>query len=298
MGVISATDNKQFISAKFLYSKIKRRLKSFVSVNLVDELNFAEYTMDILRTLGSSSAKELEVMLKIKDSVAKLPENYKQYHAFYKANDYDDDYSSCNTDKRIFQGKTIFEEDVTCEFLNRDKNCVVDCCDDKLISRVTVRRYIKDQPINCNYTNLVPMLVTPNVRPSNGQTILSGNRGCMEITIDEGYVICPFEEGFVFMQYYGYPFDEEGLPMIEDNKYVEAVIENYIIWQTLLDMYLGDEVANVIQKAQLYQMMYNEALAELRFHKKLPTFGTLVNYVRNKRAINPVNFFSQTNRRR
>lgn len=296
MGVITGSSENFFISADFVYSKIKRQFASFAAVNLLDDMDFPAYTMDVLRELGIGAMKESEAVSIIQNGQAKLPKDFYKYYAAYRCSNF----GMTRTPNKLLQNKMVFENDSTCEILQRSRDCEIDCCTDKLISRITVRQFVNEDLITYNYGNLGLLNLTPNVRQrsehnSRSISIQSNN----DITINDGYVFTNFMDDAIFLQYYAYPFDENGLPMIIDsNPYVEKAVEWYIKWQILQNFWLVDEVSNALNKWQEAENMYTKNLAEARHHNKIPAFSTLINYMLNKRGVNAVTFFSQIDRYR
>lgn len=286
MGKITDYNPNKFIKADYIYSKVKRDFKSFNAVNLIDDSSFPEYTMDILRQIGNSGMREQDALIILHGNNVKLPEDFYMLHAAYRCKNA----NSSNKDNRIFQNKNVFEHDITCEILQRSNNCQIDCCaDDKIIQRVTIKNYVNDTTYNYEYNCLGLLTLSPNV---NSEFAKHGYSRGNEITINDGYLFTNCEDDAIYMLYYAFPYDETGIPMIPEDIYVEKAIENYIKWQLLLNFWIVDDVANVGQKAQFYKQEYERAMAEVRYNKKLPPFSTLVNYLRDKRSINPVTFFA------
>jgi hypothetical protein len=138
------------------------------------------------------------------------------------------------------------------------------------------------------------LTLTPN---ANTFTSEHGQSRSNEITINDGYLFTNYKHDAIYIQYYAFPYDEDGLPLIPDNVYVEKAIENYIKWQLLLNFWIVDDVANVGQKAQFYKQQYDEAMAAARHNKKLPAFSTLVNSLRERRSMNAVTYFNKLDNR-
>lgn len=300
MGVITAASANQFISAEFVYSKIKRQWKSFNTVNLLDEADFPAYTIDVLRNLGVGAMRETDAVLILNNGQTKLPDDYYQVHASYRCNNF----GTTRTNNKILQNDgnknegMIFENDITCETLLRDRNCEIDCqTTDKIINRITVRQFVNEGVLTHQFANLGLMNLSPNVRPRGEQNDRSRQvHRNNEYTINDGFVFTNFIDDAVYMQYYAYPFDENGLPMILDNGKVELAVEWYIKWQIMLNFWLVDDVANIQNKWQVAEQKYTEALADARHYAKLPAFSTMINDIRNRRGINKLQAFSNNNR--
>ena len=83
MGLITS-DYIPFKSTEHLFGRIKRRLKGFGIVGLIDENSFPEMVATILNLLGISVFEEKEVLLPIKNKESCMPKDFKFLHAAYK----------------------------------------------------------------------------------------------------------------------------------------------------------------------------------------------------------------------
>lgn len=290
MGNITGYSQNKFKSADFLYSKINREFKSFSNANLLDDSDFPLYTAEVLKKLGISVFKEDHAVLKIKNGKAKLPLNYKEFYAAYKSFNT----KQTNSGKHL-QRKHVFEDDVTCELLHRTTNCDINCdCPDKVINKVTIKRYVNDDNVVYDYDKFVKLKLSPNV-----QTNLEKDENVNhlysfrdEIKIENGCAFVNFDEGTVYLQYYGFPLDNKGLPMIPDIIEVEKAIEWYIKHQVLLNFWLVDDLTNAQNKWQKAEQEFEKWMGEARYILKLPAFATLVNSARNMRSLNKLEYFS------
>lgn len=294
MGVITE-EFLNFKNASPLFSKIKRKLKSFGAVGLIDENNFPEYVSDVLNILGVSSFKESEAILKVKDKKVCLPKDFKELYAAYKCTD-----NNSNVDQRYLQNVSVFEYDITTEIFEKGGKCDIKCDYDKnLVERVTLKQFVNDRYITKCYSNPILLKLSPNVKPKCSEDCLNLiSTSTYEISINDNTIFTNFEDGAILLQYFAFPLDDEGLPQIPDIIEIEKAVENYILWQIFQDFYLTDDIPNAAQKMQYLEMQYNRSLAEAKYILKLPRFSQLVNYTRRARSVNDVSFFSQMDRKR
>lgn len=295
MGLITGANGNNFVSAEFIYSKIKREFKSFSTVNLLDEMDFPALTMEVLRLLGNGAMREADVVTVIQNGQAKLPKDYYSYHVAYRCSNF----GITRTPNKLLQNKMIFENKITNEVLCRSNNCEIDChADDKLINRIIVRQFVNEDLVTYQYGNVGMLNLTPNVRPNSDKNSHHLGIQCnKDITINDGFIFTNFQDDAIYMQYYAYAFDDEGLPMIPDNVETEKAVEWYIKYQILLNFWLVDDLANALNKWQKAETESNKWIAAARHLNKLPSFSTLVNYLRDARGISKVDFFSQIDRR-
>ena len=298
MGVITGFNNGNFKSAEYVYSKIKREFKTYGGVNLLDDTDFPLYTAEVLKKLGAATFKEEDAFIKVKDGKAKLPDDFMYLYAAYKCG-----HGSGETKSKNFQNEDLFEHDITCEIVKRSAACTMefDCGGqgDKIIQKIRIKRYVNDTA-HSDYEYHHPRLLklSPNVKSKcvDDCVNFSHHHHCHkhdEITITNGTILTNFNDGHIYMQYYAFPYDEDGLPMIPDVLEVEKAVEWYIKSQILLNFWFADDVANVQTKWQKAEVEAEKWMAEARYIGRLPSFSGMVNSIRNKRGLNKVHFFSQ-----
>lgn len=292
MGVITG-DIINFKSTDHLFSRIKRRLKKFTTVNLIDENNFPELTAHVLETLGISAYKEEEVLIKIKDRKACLPNNFKELHAAYLCQD------TPEASQKHLQNVSVFEYEISDTVYSKRDGCEIECeSPDKLMERIVFKQFVNDRYIEHTYKRPILLSLSPNVKAKCTDDCLNlMSTSPYEITIDDNIIYTTFDEGRIYLKYYGFPLDEEGMPMIPDIIQVEKAVEAYIMWQLFMDFYLTDDIPNAGQKMQLLQVEYDKAMAEARYILKLPRFSSMVNLMKTNKGLNSLQFFSQIDRK-
>ncbi len=290
MGLITS-DYIPFKSAEHLFGRIKRRLKGFGIVGLIDENGFPEMVATVLNLLGISVFEEKEVLLPIKNKEACMPKDFKFLHAAYKCQNTNNTSSS-----KIHQGTEVITTDITREIFERNDACNIVCdYNHKILERVTLSYYVNDVQKQLNFKDPTLLVVSPNVRSKCAENCLNVNQsGVDEITFDKGRIYTNLQDDdMILFKYYALPLDSKGLPQIPDIQEIENAIEYYILWQLFMDMWLTDDIQNAAQKMQYLELKYNEYMASARYYLKLPEFSRLINNVRNKKGINYVMFFSQ-----
>lgn len=294
MGIITS-GNIKFKSAEYLYSKIKREFKSFGAVNLLDDADFPTYTMNVLNRLGFSALKEEEAILTVRDGKAELPKDLKYIDAAYKCNVND----TC-LNGAVIQNRPMYYTDTTYETLRPSKTCELQCqSNDNIVNRVIVRQYLEQGTLSSNYSVKHQLRVSPNVKDRCSDKCLSTMATSYdEITINNGYILTNFDDGDIYLQYYGIALDENSCPMIPDIQQVENAIEWEIKYQILLNFWLVDDLANAVSKWQKAEQQKDMWFAEAKYINKLPSFSKMVDTTRKQRTINKVAYFAQTDNKR
>lgn len=301
MGVITGYNKNDFISADEVYSKIKREWKSMVASNLLDDGEFPVYTLEVLEQLGMSVMMEDEDLLMVEDYKVPLPKGFREYHSAWRCDPKD---CRTKTERWIAQPeKNTVRYDITCETVCQDvdpsfqKSCKFN--PEKILNRVTVQQYIKDECSTWDFYKPRLLHLSPNVKPHCDEKGLDRihSNGC-EISINNGYIYSNFTDSCIYMKYYSYPMDCDGYPLIQNNVYVRKAVEWYIKYQILLNFWFDNEVSDISQRWGKAEIEYEKWFAKARYETKLPSFSTLMNLAKDKRALNAVTFFSQMDNNR
>lgn len=289
MGIITGSNKNSFVSAEEIYSKVRRDLKSFVGANLIDEGEFPIYTAEVLSELGISTAKECEAVLEISDCKTKVPKGLQEIDAIYKC-------TPLKSSKTIWrgQGTNIIKQDVTCEVLGITEGCNILCSsNERIIQKITTQVFINDSCESMDYINPVLLRLSPNVKSkcsTNCMNLISS--APFEISIDDGWFKTNFDNDCIYIQYYGFPLDCDGRPMIPNIHQVKKAIEMYIKYQILLSFWYNSDVADIQNKWNKAERDYLDAMSECRYILKLPSFSTLINQARINRSSSMLNFFN------
>lgn len=282
MGVINAENTLKFKSSKPLFDRIKKRLSSFDAMGLIDDGDFHKHVKYVLGQLGLAVYKECEAILYVKDKKVKLPNNFDTYHAAFKCNHNFSDTKSINEQKPLIY---YTDTEVTQECPN---NCCIECVGETLgKTKIVIRTFVNGDETVGTFSNPVLLSLSPNVKvrcSDDCLNLFSTKRD--EITIDDdGIIHTRFDEGHIYLQYYGLPFDENELPMIPDQEDIEKAIEYYIYSQLFEEFYWNSTVPGVgafMQDAlQKYELKY---LPQARYWARLPSFQRMIESIRRQRS--------------
>lgn len=290
MSIISNT-SLSFKSSKFLFAKIEREFKDYKLSGHLDVADFPQYIADVLKELGISVYKEEDCLLDIEDGKATLPDNFELLYSAY----------SCprvtKTKDRVLQKTTILENDITCFLIQRDArqepsydDCGPRCRPkDKIIERMEIREYVNEQ---CYEEKGFRLL---NVAPHSNMYCymdMEVDKHCKDvISMNDGVLYAPFDEGQIYIKYYAFPLDEEGVPLVPDQVNIERAIEWWIKWQVLLKLWFTNDIPDIVNKWQKAEQQYNFYLAEAKNWIKLPSFQTMTNWMLQNKKINKQRFF-------
>lgn len=290
MGVINAENQLKFRSSSELFNRVKKKLTTFDSQNMIDEGDFYDYVVDILEQLGVSVYKECEAILHVEDFKAKLPCNFKYWFAGYKVHREWGFVPSINEQK-----PWIYYQDTSINKVCPDGsgNCCVNCQPGKDLeqTKIVVRTFVNGDNFEDSgcFRNPIPLFLSPNVKNHRAPHALKIIRThANEVTIDdEGWLHTRFKHDQVYLQYYGLPFDDNLLPMIPDNTIIEHAIEYYIYTQLFETWYLNSTVPNIAQQLKYVKDEFDRKhFPEAKYFCKLPSFQRCLESIRIMRSKN------------
>jgi len=298
MGVINAENFLKFKSSKPLFDRIKKRLSSYDSMGLIDDGDFHQYVKDILDKLGQAVYKECEAVLPVKDFKARLPNNFKFFHVAYRCSFTWQGVKSINEQKPLF-----FYTDTEISRECCDSKCTLQCVPDNVgRTKVVIRTFVNGGDECTAVSNHQRLLIlSPNVRDlctEDSLSVLGHRHGhhvqdCDEIGFDENikHILTRFDQDSIYIQYYGLPMDENGLPMIPDETHIEKAIE-YCIYATLFEeWYWNTSIPDIVRILADARQQYDYHLGMAMSWAKLPSFKRMIQSIRRQRASRKFYYF-------
>lgn len=295
MGKINPENMLAFKSTQSMFDRISKRLSSYDAMNLIDTGDFHKLVADCVSSLGQGVLQECEAVVPIKDGKGKLPVNLKIWHAAFKCHSDRGSHTTQSVNEQqpwIFMYQTEISQFCpnTCKFEHKY---------DEANARIVIRTFVNGEESTSCYRNPVLLKLSPNVRKKDCSVDCPSIFGACEdeITVDNGYVYTKFKEDGVFLQYYGLPIDEDGLPMIPDNEHVEKAVEYYIYSQLFEEFYWNSTVPGVANFLQDARIQYDFHWKQAKYWANLPSFQKMINSVRKAKSRRQF-FYSQFDRTR
>jgi hypothetical protein len=273
MSVINPGNTLEFKSSESIFARIRKRLKSYDNVGVLDEGDWYYYIKEVLDKLGASVYNECEAVLTIDNFKACLPEDFSYLYAAYKC-------TSNGIEGTLPQTGFVFYIDETHEAYKKGTgwNSTKEIIGDK----ITIRTYIEGVESSISYSNPCLLRLSGNnsrVCDSDCQNIFA--KSIDEITINNSRVYTNFNDGCILMKYYALPLDKEsGLPLIPDNPRIEKAIEDYIVYRIFEDFYFNGDVPDIQNKYQLARANNDDSIKEALYWCKFPTFQNAINKIR------------------
>jgi hypothetical protein len=237
--------------------------------------------------------READTVVGVKHYKAPLPEDFSLLHAAYKCSPYVE-----AGDIAHLQGDPVsLYSDVTWELLRGSEGMEVEVVinpDERIIQKITTRQYIKTEQLTVNFKNPVLLTLSPNVK--DRATEDCENLFCsspFEISIRDGYIYKNFTNDCIYLNYYAFPKDEQGLPMIPDIEKVEKAIEWHMISEISRMLWFNSSAPDMQVRWQSAEKEAAFWLDQARAERKMPTFKEMVNTTKRRRVVNKIFLFAK-----
>jgi len=265
-----------FRSSEILYSRINKYLSAFTNSSDIDENDWYYYTKSVLKRLNVEGTSLAETVLAVDNYKCYLPDDFSSLWALWKA-------KGKNETKTIYrehqQDKLIFYYEDTCLKNTNEgyfsSNLIPTGTPNVIMRDVFVGEELEER----EYYEDVQLLKLVNKK--NGFCVEGClNKNCEnenEFHLKENTATFNFKEGTVLIQYFAFPKDEDGLPMIPDDIRIEEAIEYYIIYKELEKKFISGE-ENVLQRLQYAQLKNDEKFNVAKTHLHLPSWKSMIDY--------------------
>ncbi len=282
----------EFVPSERLVATIQDDLSSFDANNQLDPGRWYPWIKKVVSDLGIACLETKHALVWIKNYKGTLEcDFYILDSAFLVSTD------CCPNDSGIihYQGRSIIWDDTTtaCAKPNDDCPGAIDGCDFRTcavdtFNEVTVREYVKGLPYTYTIPSMFPLKV--NQRLSKGwclpQSICFGSRAKEEINIDTNTntIYTNFKEGIILLNYYAYPYDENGLPKVPNTPKIQLALEQYIKWKVLEKLWVNNDDMGVQQKMMYFKNEFEQnSYPDAEFEAKLTPMSEMMDMIRNNR---------------
>lgn len=273
-----------FKSSEILFSRIKEDLSSYDSVGLIDEGKFYQYIKYIVDTLGISFYEEKDAVVHVHDYKASLPPDFTLLEIAFKCHPLEGEFQTSPPPSLQWQFKGWND---MLEKQSQANECAINCdWQGEDPKQVFVRMYIEEVPVYASYNDIQILRVSPNVSKDRCRSNCRNrfaSHSPFEITIDDRYIYTNFPHDAIYMKYYAFPTDDDGLPMVPDNAVIEDCIEYYIKFKLFEQMHMNGDDANIEKKLMYFREMWDIKLKEAKNYAKMPRFDTMVHAIRQNR---------------
>ena len=278
-----------FISANSIIASVQEDLSSFDANNQLDPGRWYPWIKKVVSDLGIGCFEYKHALVWIKNFKGKLECDF---HILDSAFLVQDDCCGGEAPPRgpiHYQGRSIIWDDTTTSCANQEPDCAgcdFRTCSLDTFNEVTVREYVQGLP----YTYRVPVFfpLHVNQRVSKGwclpHSVCFGSPSQQEITINNGEIFTNFEEGIILLNYYAYPYDEDGIPKVPDNPKFKLAIEQYLKWKVLENLWVNNDDMGVEKKMGYFKNEFEQnSYPDAEYYAKLQSMSEHMDMARNNR---------------
>jgi hypothetical protein len=228
--------------------------------HLVDDASIALWVYDKLKNFGASLEEKYEEVVEISNHRGKLPENFSRLYLAVYCEPFFASYSGdpVRVQSRLYGEKLKCFEATACE------NCEPQCSDETCLERIVENYYMDATNVSFYYRNPVYVKLGKGFAGTKSCTNDCPNRYLKEspfsVDIKGRNVHANFKDGFIYVQYYGTPMDEDCMPLIPQtpNGYLHEYLEYYVKRRILEDAILSDDSKNKLNLYQSFMMQEKE----------------------------------------
>lgn len=253
-------------------ANVKSILRSFDEAGLINESEMLTSAEWVINRLGISMMVDDELILEVEDGMADIPEHFKQLEFLYKCDSKDT--TGYNTVRYYYGHPT--------KFTIRDyskKVCVDRCEITEEFEEIKREIYIEGKQQVDRFCNKKLLSLHPGV-PTSKLAENCINLHCKspeKFNMNNEQFFFNFKEGHVYLKYKKTAVDSDGYPLVVDDPYVLKAIQDYIIYQSLLQIYYNSEV-DVKTRLDKAEVEHRFSLGEALYNDKLPEYKKYVRY--------------------
>lgn len=264
----------KFKSIDGIIANVRLMLNSFDDSGLINEGDLLRWSRWVVEKIGLSLYKEKELILDVEESSVEIPSDFSMLWSLQRC-------FTCNStpenapSTRYYFGlpKEYIVEDHT-------KKICYNKCDISYSEKEVVRRsiYIEQKEYVSTYCRRQLLSLNKHV-PKTKLATSCLNLQCNSpdsFNMDEKKFYFNFEKGAVHLQYYAFPMDSSGYPEILDDAIMEKAVEDYLIYQSFLQIYYNSN-ADVLQRMQKAEQEHIYSIKEAIRLGNLPELSSLIN---------------------
>lgn len=252
-----------------LIAEIEKSMSQYKTAGLIDKADLYRWTNLALKNFGQSICTLTEKVVQVKDGKAFLPEGFHSLHfaahcspkGYYVSNNHRPGIISSNIWRERVERKLEWD---SCE----------PCCTTESETIISEDIYLDDNLITFYYQNPVVLKLGKAFKKdlcTNECKNRLVKESPYEINIVGTTLQANFNNGYIYIQYYGLEQDEKGLPLIPDTpkRKVEVYIEYHLKKKLLEQLLLNGDDVNLINMLSYYSQQerieYPLAMSDAKF---------------------------------
>lgn len=259
------------MTAQSLIEEVKNSLSKYADAGLIDEDSLYRNIVLGLKRFGNDVMVLQESVVHVKDGEAKLSQGFWSLYLAYLCEPLG--YKRNNIEVHDLQSSFFYRERV--EKTNTWSECDA-CCDNVTEKIVRENLYFNNSKVEFMYhrPRLLSLGKTFKKNACHAQCrnkFVKDNPN--EITIDGTTLGANFDSGYIYMQFYGLPQDDEGVIEIPESKngHLETYLEYHLKRRLAEDLIANNDAQGLSNMYSIYaqqeQIALKNASAELKMTK-------------------------------
>jgi len=255
-------------------AEFKAENSMYDSTGLIDEASLVKWFIDALEPFGMNIMQLSETVISIDNSTGELPDNFYSLYIAYKCDK--KGYFTKAKDKSEIQNSYMWTERI--ERSHKWQTCEPCCSTDE--EKIIVEKfYINDIETQFYYHKPVLLRLGKSMIKSKCYDKCRNLyvKDCLyEIVINNKTIYTNFDEGDIYMQYYGTPVDSEGKFLIPDvgKGELKRYVEYYVHLKFFEKLLKNSDDTNIATLFQYYVQKENSqkglALTDTKFARLTP----------------------------
>lgn len=276
-------------------AEFKSENENYYNAGLIDEGSVLKWFNEALKPFGQNIMILQDTVVDVNNSEGILPDNFYSLYMAYKCNP--KGYHFNKKYKDIVQNSYMWTKRVE---RSNDWNSCDPCCVNEENKIITEKLILNDTEVEFYYEKPTLLKLGKSMKRDKChkecRNILIKDSP-YEIIINEKTLYSNFDKGYVYIQYYGLPTDEEGKPIIPEvgRGELERYVDYYVHLKFFEKLLKNKDDENIItlfnyynQKEQLHKSL---ALTDTKFSKLTPnSFRRLKNENRREMLKYEFNF--------
>lgn len=244
------------------------------AAGIIDDLSIYAWVNQALRKFGSNILVIHDCVVEVKNSKAFLPDNFYSLHrdAIYRCipKGY-----YCENPTPVLQSTLMWTERTE---LNHTWNLCDPSCVQGSEKIITEKVFINDCEVQYYYHNPQKLYVHKSIRRKgyNRKRFGLSEQGECTVMINGQTLHAGFKNGYIYLEYYGLPLDEQGRPEIPDvgRNILQEYVEYFVYMKHYEKVLRNEEDKNVITLFNYYVQkerdMFHSVMRDVKFSTLTP----------------------------
>lgn len=255
-------------------AEIIASLKQYDKAGVLDRTSLYNSLFTGIKQFGQAACIKQDTIIYIKNGKGELPHGFHSLLGAYRVSPVS--YYCKESVRPSIINSLFYTERIT---KTKEWDSCNKCCVTEGESIVTEKVIVNDEELFMYYNNPIRLKLAKGFKKdylASEYRKLIGDESEYEINIRKRIIDANFDEGIIYIQFYGLELDDEGLPEIPDTSkgFLEQYLVNFIKAKFFEELITKGDDLNAIGMLQYFsqreQMLYPSAKSDLKFNSLTP----------------------------